>query len=87
MSLFEPSFVGYKGACLFADVSSRLLSTLACMSRGDHNAWGKTMPSGVIRGAAPLFSNSELETLVSITQRVSGQCLSTWDFPVAPFLS
>lgn len=56
----------------------------------DHNAWGKTMPSGVIRGAAPYFSNSELESLVSITQRlqrVSGQCLSTWDFPIAPFLS
>ena len=53
----------------------------------DHNSWGKTMPSGVIRRAAPFFSNSELESLVSITQRVSGQCLSVWDFPIAPFLS
>lgn len=51
----------------------------------DHNAWGKTMPSGVIRGAAPYFSNCELEQLVVIAQRVSGQCL--WDFPIAPFLS
>ena len=53
----------------------------------EHHAWGKTMPSGVIRGAAPYFSNQELEQLVVITRRISGQTLTTWDFPILSFLS
>lgn len=46
-----------------------------------HNSWGKTMPSRVIRGG----SNSELEKLTVIALRVTGQCLSGWEFAVAPF--
>ena len=51
----------------------------------DHNAWGKTMPCGVLKGCRPWRSEDELNFLVHVTSRVIKADLSTWEFAVQDF--
>ena len=52
----------------------------------DHCAWGKTMPSGIIAGARPWRTKSDLELLTNIANRVVRANLSAWEFAVHEFM-
>lgn len=53
--------------------------------RIDHNAWGKTMPSGIVAGARPWRSNDDLTCLTSIASRVVRANLTAWEFAIREF--
>lgn len=45
-----------------------------------HHTYGKTMPSGLLRGAIPYRSDGNLCELANISRRITGQALKSWEF-------